>query len=99
MRARLQDGGAALTIRSIKLMLDQALQYCEQNQDSFISDLKKLVAIPSVSFPGFDPKEVRRSAEAVAELLRLRGLENVEILEIPGAHPYVYGDWLRAPGK
>ena len=28
-----------------------------------------------------------------------RGLEHVEILRLPGAHPYVYGDWLHAPGK
>lgn len=80
-------------------MLDKALQYCEENQTSFIDDLKQLVAIPSVSFPGFPPEEVRRSATAVAELLRRRGLQNVEILDLPDAHPYVYGDWMHAPGK
>jgi acetylornithine deacetylase/succinyl-diaminopimelate desuccinylase-like protein len=26
------------------------------------------------------------------------GVENVEVLEIPGVHPYVYGDWLHKPG-
>jgi acetylornithine deacetylase/succinyl-diaminopimelate desuccinylase-like protein len=26
-------------------------------------------------------------------------LENVEVLRIPGAHPYVYADWLHARGK
>jgi acetylornithine deacetylase/succinyl-diaminopimelate desuccinylase-like protein len=30
--------------------------------------------------------------------MRAAGLENVEILTIPGAHPYVYGDWLHAAG-
>src|SRR5271167_4697569 len=80
-------------------MIDRAMQFCEENHESFISDLKKLVAIPSVSFAGFPPEEVRRSAQAVAELMRQRGLENVEILELPGAHPYVYGDWLHASGK
>src|SRR6266446_5548192 len=80
-------------------MIDQALGYCEQNQSAFISDLKQLVAIPSVSFPGFPPEEVKRSAQAVADLMRRRGLENVEILKLPDAHPYVYADWLHAPGK
>jgi hypothetical protein len=42
--------------------------------------------------------EVRRSAEATAALLRVAGLENVELLEMPGHHPYVYGDWLHAAG-
>jgi acetylornithine deacetylase/succinyl-diaminopimelate desuccinylase-like protein len=34
----------------------------------------------------------------VAEALRAAGVENVQVLEIPGVHPYVYGDWLRKPG-
>src|SRR5262249_10862181 len=48
--------------------------------------------------PGFPPEGVRRSAEAFAGLLRRTGLENVQVLEIPGVHPYVYGDWLKRPG-
>ncbi len=77
----------------------KAVSYAEQNYPHFLEDLKVLARIPSVSFPGFDPKEVVRSAEAVAALCRERGLENVEILTLPGAHPYVYADWLHAPGK
>ena len=61
--------------------------------------LKELVKIPSVSFDGFPPEKVEDSANAVAQLLKEEGLENIEILKIPGAHPYVYGDWLHAPGK
>lgn len=59
-------------------------------------DLERLVRIPSVSAPGFDPAEVRRCAEAVAGLLADRGLENAELLEVDGAHPAVYADWLGA---
>ena len=77
---------------------DAAIQNCEAKFESYLEDLKQLVRIPSVSFPGFPESEVRRSAEAVAELLKKRGLENVKILEVPGAHPYVYGERLRATG-
>jgi cysteinylglycine-S-conjugate dipeptidase len=80
------------------MSLEQALSYARSRQDSFVDDLKELVRIPSVSFPGFDPKIVERSAEATAALLKARGLENVEILKLPGTHPYVYGDHLHAPG-
>ncbi len=30
--------------------------------------------------------------------MRAAGIENVQILEIEGVHPYVYGDWLKKPG-
>ena len=46
-----------------------------------------------MSAAGFPPEEVRRSAQAVAQTLRDAGVEHVEVVEIPGVHPYVYGDW------
>ncbi len=78
--------------------LDRALERLAQARAQSLDDLKALVRIPSVSFPGFDPAQVRRSAEAVATLLRGRGFENVKLLELPGAHPYVYGDHCHAKG-
>ena len=78
---------------------NEAAAYAEAHHGEFLEDLKTLARIPSVSFPGFDPKQVDRSAEAVAALMVKRGLESVEILRIPGAFPYVYADWLHAPGK
>lgn len=78
---------------------DAAAAFAESHYGEFLEDLKTLARIPSVSFPGFDSMQVDRSAEAVAALMSKRGLENVEILRIPGAFPYVYGDWLHAPGK
>src|ERR1700687_1040148 len=74
-------------------------QRLKKNFPDYLEDLKTIVRIPSVSFPGFPATEVRRSAEAVAALMKKRGLENVQILEIEGAHPYVYGERMKAPGK
>lgn len=76
----------------------QAAQYCSEHFPEYLEELKTLVRIPSVSFPGFPASEVRRSAEAVASLLKKRGLDKVQILELPGAHPYVYAERLQAPG-
>lgn len=54
------------------------------------SHLEDLVRIPSVSFEGFDAANVRRSAEATAELLSAAGMET-QILEVEGAHPAALG--------
>src|SRR4051812_29767922 len=78
---------------------DQAVQRFTQLRNEYLEDLKTLVRIPSVSFKGFDPKQVRASAEATAALLKKRGFDNVKLLEVEGAHPYVYGEVLKAPGK
>lgn len=77
---------------------DSALAHFSAERQSFLDDLKELVRIPSVSFDGFDPAQVRRSAEATAKLLRTRGFEKVQLLELSGAHPYVYGEVCRQPG-
>ena len=55
-------------------------------------ELESLIRIPSVSAPGFDPAEVRRSATATAQLLRDSGLQDVRLLEVEGAHPAVFGE-------
>lgn len=44
------------------------------------ADLEDLVRIPSVSSPAFDQAHVRRSAEAVAGLLRDAGAHDVQVL-------------------
>ena len=53
-------------------------------------NLERLVRIPSVSFEGFDPENVRRSAEATRQILEAAGMKT-RILEVDGAHPAVLG--------
>ena len=79
--------------------LEAALSWHRSTAPSYLDDLKTLVRVPSVSFAGFEPREVRRSAEAVASLLRERGFENVRLLEVEGGHPAVYGERLRDPAR
>ena len=81
-----------------KPVVQAALRHLEAHTADFLGTLVELSRIPSVSAEGFPPEEVRRSARAVADALRGAGIENVQVLEIPGVHPYVYGDWLHAPG-
>jgi acetylornithine deacetylase/succinyl-diaminopimelate desuccinylase-like protein len=65
-----------------------------------IEDLSRLVRIPSISFPGYDPAPVRRSAEATAEILEAAGFRGVRLIELPDGvdHPAVFGEVAGLPG-
>ena len=56
-----------------------------------ISILADLVRVPSVSASSYDPYPVRQSAEKVAGLLKGVGASDVQLLELEGAHPAVFG--------
>jgi len=75
-----------------------ALSHYDAHRAEHLEALKALARIPSVSFPGYDGENVRRSARATAEWLRASGLDAVEIWELPDTYPCVYAEWLGAPG-
>ncbi|UVJ37819.1 dipeptidase [Arthrobacter sp. CJ23] len=72
--------------------------------DRTVASLKDLVAIPGIAWPSFDPAQLERSADAVAELVRAAGIEDVQILRCdkedgtPGG-PAVVARRQAAPGK
>jgi cysteinylglycine-S-conjugate dipeptidase len=61
-------------------------------------DLERLVRIPSIAFPGYEPAHVHQSAVATAEILEAAGLGGVRVIELPDGvdHPAVFGE-LPAP--
>ena len=68
----------------------------DADMPQMIADLERLVRIPSIGYPGYDPANVRASAEATAEILRAAGVPEVRLIELtsgehPG-HPAVYGE-------
>src|SRR5438067_8803901 len=79
-------------------MASAAVSYARDNQQRFLSELKDLLRIPSISTLEEHKSDVRKAAEFVANELRRIGMENVEIVPTKG-HPLVYADWLHAPGK
>ncbi len=79
--------------------MTSAIDYINTNFNQVLTDLCELVRIPNVSFPGFDPKLLDKSAALVAENLKKYGLENIQTLTIPDTFPYVYGEYCHAPGK
>ncbi len=79
--------------------LNAVLDYFEKHKTQYLNDLKDLVRIPSISFPGYDPASVRRCADTVASLLKKTGLDDVRLLESGVGHPSVFAQWTGASGK
>lgn len=80
-------------------MTKSALDHFTSHKAEHLDDLKDLVRIPSISFPGFDPVPVRQCADAVAAILTKSGLSGVRLIEMKAGHPAVFGQWTGAPGK
>lgn len=78
---------------------ENVYRYFQANEEKYFRWLKELVGIPSVSLPGFDYSFVAKCGQHVHRLLEEAGLENVQTIFIkPNQRPYVYGEWLNAPG-
>ena len=79
--------------------MKQALDWLSANDAVLIDNLKKLVAIQSISTDREHQKEIDDSAALTCELMREAGLNNVEVLRSGNSNPYAYGEWLGAAGK
>src|SRR6202161_3541725 len=79
-------------------MASPAVDFARNNQQRFLSELKDLLRIPSVSTLEEHKPHVQKAADFVAAELRRIGMENVEFTPTKG-HPLLYADWLHAPGK
>jgi acetylornithine deacetylase/succinyl-diaminopimelate desuccinylase-like protein len=71
--------------------MDDLLHRIVEDRPRIVEELARLVAIPSVGYDGYDPANVRASAEATATVFRDAGLPDVRLLELDGGHPAVFG--------
>jgi len=79
-------------------MSSPAVAYARENHPRFLSELKDLLRIPSISTLPENNGDCHRAAEfLLAELTRI-GFEHARLLETQG-HTLVYADWLHATGK
>jgi len=77
--------------------MDKIVDFINVNRDRYIDEMKRYLAIPSISALPAHAGDVRACAEWTADEMRRIGLQNVRLEETPG-HPLVYGEWLGAPG-
>ena len=79
-------------------MSSSAVAYAQKNHPRFLTELKDLLRIPSISTLPEHAGDCRRAADVLVKELKRIGMENARIIETTG-HPLVYADWLHAAGK
>ena len=76
-------------------MPDAAVQYANTHRDSFLTELKEFLAIPSISaLPDHQP-DMQRTAQWLVDQFTAIGLRHAKINPTSG-HPVVTADWLEA---
>jgi acetylornithine deacetylase/succinyl-diaminopimelate desuccinylase-like protein len=71
--------------------------YCDAHQTAYLDELKRWIAIPSVSADPERRGDVRHCCERLVARMAEIGLKS-QVLETDG-NPLAYGEWLNAPGK
>jgi acetylornithine deacetylase/succinyl-diaminopimelate desuccinylase-like protein len=77
--------------------LTDVLTQLDQRASAHREALESLVAIPGISAEGFEPGELRRSAEAVRQVALAHGCDRADLLEVEGAPPAVLAERDAAP--
>ncbi|WP_235014691.1 M20/M25/M40 family metallo-hydrolase [Microbacterium sp. SLBN-154] len=57
-----------------------------------LADLKTLVTIPSIAFPGYPEEPVRRMGEVTLQMFRDAGFRNARLMDVPTGYPPIYGE-------
>ena len=76
---------------------DEVIAFVRGQRERYLSDLRELIAIPSISADPAMRDDVRRCAANLVERMRTIGLARAEVLETNG-NPVAYAEWLEAPG-
>jgi acetylornithine deacetylase/succinyl-diaminopimelate desuccinylase-like protein len=61
-----------------------------------LADLERIVAIPSVAFPGYPPEPVNEMAAETLRLFQDVGFVDAALVDVPTGYPPVYGE-IRGP--
>ena len=77
--------------------MNDVVDFINANRDRYVDELKRYLAIPSISALPDHAADVQACAEWTAAEMRRIGLENVRLVATSG-NPVVCGDWLHAEG-
>jgi len=57
-----------------------------------IEDLEKLVAIPSIAFPGYPSEPMEQMGSTTLQMFRDVGFTNAQLMQVPSGYPPIYAE-------
>lgn len=76
--------------------MQNTLKYSQENKERFLTELIELLKIPSVSADSKYKPDILKTAQFVADQLKVAGADHVELCET-GGNPIVYGEKMIHP--
>jgi acetylornithine deacetylase/succinyl-diaminopimelate desuccinylase-like protein len=76
-------------------MYRDALAYAQFHRDHYLTDLRALMRIPSISTLSDHSRDMHRAAHWLVDKLAEIGFQHAKVMATAG-HPVVYADWLQA---
>ncbi|GAA3711322.1 M20/M25/M40 family metallo-hydrolase [Terrabacter ginsenosidimutans] len=64
-----------------------------------VEDLERLVAIPSIAFPGYPSEPVEQMGSTTLQMFRDVGFTNARLMEVPSGYPPIYAEIEGPPGS
>jgi acetylornithine deacetylase/succinyl-diaminopimelate desuccinylase-like protein len=80
------------------LQLNKAVNFASENYARYLTELKELLAIQSISTLTEHRPDMVRAAEWLSGHMNGIGLNHIEVIPTQG-HPVIYGEWLGAGNK
>ena len=72
--------------------VDQIVRKAADAMPQLIADLERLVAIPSIAFPGYPAEPVAQMGQVSLDLFQQAGFRNARLMEVPSGYPPIYAE-------
>ncbi|HEU5000749.1 MAG TPA: M20/M25/M40 family metallo-hydrolase [Lapillicoccus sp.] len=72
--------------------VDQIVRKAADAMPELVADLERLVAIPSIAFPGYPAEPVERMGAVALDLFQKAGFRDARLMEVPSGYPPIYAE-------
>jgi acetylornithine deacetylase/succinyl-diaminopimelate desuccinylase-like protein len=72
--------------------VDPIVRKAADAMPELVADLERLVAIPSIAFPGYPAEPVERMGQVSLDLFQKAGFRDARLMDVPSGYPPIYAE-------